>query len=424
MKPSQKIDFVPEDGIFFLALLLGNLRASLFFPLFPATTFFPLGAAWFEILAWALLTAVMVTTLVRKGSLARYWEMWRRHKMLTAFILLAGLSIAWSISIPASLFRWLELFFATTLALYFAMHYDLKHFLDLLAWGGAILVITSAFIVILQPEVGISSGFPYYGAWRGIFWHRNQFGNLMSLLNMAYLFSAARYFNEDRPQSFFWGFFYLLTLALVAFSKSATAIIVTVVINSAFVLVMIWLRIRHLLTKKHYYLLGSAAVIAIVVIFANLDFLLVLLGRGSNLTGRTDLWKYLLQNIVIKHPWLGHGFGAIWNIKAFRFSTSKIIGWPFDVLIGDNGYMDILLHLGAIGLALFLALLISAYIRALKFAANQPDLFAFFPLFFMLYATLANISFSLFMETEMLVWTIVVMIISARYVVASADSSI
>ena len=415
MKQSQNISILPEDGIFFISLLLVNIRASLFFPLFPETTLFPPGLAWLEILFWVLLTIAANRTMSRNKSLRNYFETWQNNKLIFAFILLAGISLAWSILFWASLFRWMELFLATAIAFYFVTKYNLKRFVELLSWGSAILVMTSIFIIILQPNIGISFGFPYYGAWRGIFWHRNQFGNLMSLLNMFYLFSSAQLFSKDRPQALFWGFFYLLTLVLVGFSKSATAIIVTSVINGLFTLLLIWLRIRHALTKTHYYLTGVIVTITSILIYINLDFLLGLLGRSSNLTGRTGLWIYLLENMVVKRPWFGYGFGAIWNIEDFRVLSSKILGWPFPILIGDNGYIDILLHLGIVGLSIFLAILVLAYMRAIQFAVKKTDLFSFIPVFFLIYATLANISFSLFMETEMFIWTILIFVIAGKY---------
>ncbi len=408
MKAFKRMHFSISDFIFLSSLFLANLRASFFFPLFPDTSLSPLGLAWVEILLWLALVFAAGLHLARRKLFSQYWQTGRRQIVVVIFVLFSFSSLFWSISPPSSLFRWLAFFLATLLAVYFAMIYGLQRMLLLLAWGGLIMTLLSIFTALLLPGFGVSDGFPYYGAWRGVFWNRNHLGTLMSMFNIVYLFLMVHYFLKDRPQSVFWGVSYLLTLALVLFSKSATALVVTVLLNSAFLLLLIWLKIRHLLTGKHYYALAGIFLVSIIALFINLDFLFGLLGRDSSLTGRIDLWQYLLQDVVSKHPLFGYGFGAIWNIRSFRVETASRIGWAFPVLIGDNGFMDILLHLGVIGLVIFLGILIAGYVRALKIIRSQIGILSFFPLFVLTYAILVNLSFSLFMETEFLVWMVVI----------------
>ena len=74
------------------------------------------------------------------------------------------------------------------------------------------------------------------------------------------------------------------------------------------------------------------------------------------------------------------------------------------VAISDNGFIDILLHIGVIGLILFLGAFVLAWVRSIRHALERRTLIDFFPLVFMLFAFIANISFSLFLETESFVW--------------------
>jgi O-antigen ligase len=89
------------------------------------------------------------------------------------------------------------------------------------------------------------------------------------------------------------------------------------------------------------------------------------------------------------------------------------VGWGFPVAIGDNGFLDILLHVGVVGFALFMGVLIFEFIQAARFARQSYTLASFFPLLFMIYAVMANISFSLFLETETFVWLVMIAVLFA-----------
>jgi O-antigen ligase len=150
---------------------------------------------------------------------------------------------------------------------------------------------------------------------------------------------------------------------------------------------------------------------ALILILSNLDLVFGLFNRSSTLTGRVGLWEYLLKGRIAQHPWWGHGFGAVWTFESFRIDVQQNIGWPSQPLIGDNGFLDILLHLGVIGLSIFLGILVIACIRSLRYAISHRTLESCFPLMVMVYAFFANISFSLFAETEVFVWFLIVSVL-------------
>jgi len=407
----KKLCISTDAGILIAILILANLRASIFFPLFPTTAFFPLGLAWIEIGLWGVVFLATARVLIRLNLVSDYWRVWRQTWLLGIFVLLALISLVWSGSFFVTLFRWLEFFFATTIAVYIGVRYDLRRILELLAWGGAYLALFCLLFALFLPPIGVAFGYPYYGAWRGVFWHRNHLGSLMALFNLFFLFQIAMNLRVDKAQTFLWGFFYLLTLSLVVLSRSATGAILLVFLNSAFILLLIWLQVKSRLRLIHYYVLCLGFLVALVIGFLNPDFFFSLFGREFTLAARIDLWNYLLKYVVIKRPILGYGFGFIWNDRMFRIETAEIVRWDFPVMIGDNGFFDILLHLGAIGLFVFLAVLGLACMRAIRFAFAEQTLIGFFPILFMAYALVANISFSLFMETEEFVWMLVVLML-------------
>ena len=128
------------------------------------------------------------------------------------------------------------------------------------------------------------------------------------------------------------------------------------------------------------------------------------------MTGRTSLWSNLI-GLAARRPWLGHGFGAVWTLDSFREEIRQLVGWTSQPLIADNGLLDIYLHLGITGLVIFSCVLMEAAVRVLLFGVRQKTLPGFFPLIVMVYAFFANITFSLFAETEVFLWFLIIAVL-------------
>jgi exopolysaccharide production protein ExoQ len=197
------------------------------------------------------------------------------------------------------------------------------------------------------------------------------------------------------------------------FAKSAAGYILFIVLHAVIFCSWLWLRFAERLQRKHYYIILGVFVAGSALILSNLDIVFGLFNRNSTLTGRVGLWDYLLKSMVSQRPWWGHGFGAFWTLDSFRENVRLHVGWASQPLIGDNGFLDILLHVGVIGLLIFLTIFITASIRSFRYAISHRTLMGFFPLMVMVYAFFANISFSLFAETEVFVWFLIVAVLFA-----------
>jgi exopolysaccharide production protein ExoQ len=84
------------------------------------------------------------------------------------------------------------------------------------------------------------------------------------------------------------------------------------------------------------------------------------------------------------------------------------VGWPFPIQMGDNGFIDILLHVGILGLGVFVVNCILMVVKTIKFVFRRRTLECFFPLIVMIGVLVANISFSLFLEVDAFVWLLMV----------------
>lgn len=87
-------------------------------------------------------------------------------------------------------------------------------------------------------------------------------------------------------------------------------------------------------------------------------------GRDATLTGRTGLWADILEN-ASKQPLLGVGFGAFWvgpiGYDLYPLSNwSKVTpGWRPNQ--GHNGFLDVYVELGLVGLCLTMGVIFAAF---------------------------------------------------------------
>jgi len=86
------------------------------------------------------------------------------------------------------------------------------------------------------------------------------------------------------------------------------------------------------------------------------------LNRSATLTGRTEIWAYLIP-LAMDDPILGHGFGGFWT-DAHRAASSSH---------SHNGYLDIILNIGFVGLFLFSLYLINCGRSACKLMKTNYD---------------------------------------------------
>ena len=77
-----------------------------------------------------------------------------------------------------------------------------------------------------------------------------------------------------------------------------------------------------------------------------------LLGREPDLTSRTPIWDMLLN--LAPRPWTGAGYESFWSGPRMSDIWMKMGTGSTGIIQAHNGYIDIYLNLGIIGLALLL----------------------------------------------------------------------
>jgi exopolysaccharide production protein ExoQ len=101
------------------------------------------------------------------------------------------------------------------------------------------------------------------------------------------------------------------------------------------------------------------------------------LGRQGNLSGRTDIWAAVIP--AVPNSLVGAGFESFWISPGARKVWSNLAAagwWHPEVLINEahDGYIEVYLNLGWIGVSLIALILISGYRRAGRALQRDPEL--------------------------------------------------
>jgi O-antigen ligase len=100
------------------------------------------------------------------------------------------------------------------------------------------------------------------------------------------------------------------------------------------------------------------------------DVLLGLLGKDETLTGRTDIWASLGEAIE-ERPVLGYGYLAFWGLDSEpRYWLERAVDW--NAPSGHNGWLDLAISLGVVGVAIYTIDLVITLWRAGRLSLSSP----------------------------------------------------
>lgn len=366
-----------------------------------------------ELIFWGLTIFLIIWELAAKKEFGEYIRRWKSLWPIVLLILLTFISSTWSIAPYISFSQSIILLSASIASVFVVFKKDINKCVFLLTIYSASVIALCYLLFFLLPYYGIMAEKPYYGAWRGIFWHRNYLGSFMAFASVVFLFNL--FFRERKS----WASIILnlaglaASIGLVFGSRSGAGILTLVLLIALAFLVFIWTRIKSRLKIWHYIVFGIVCLALILLVFTNLDFIFGLVGRNTSLTGRIPLWDILFKQYIKDHLWFGHGYGAIWTFEQFRVGLQNHLSWGYPVVIGDNGLIDILLHLGLTGAVLVVFILGYAFWFSVKYALHKKTGMAFFPLISIIFVLVSNISLSMLIELEFFTWSLLIMSILA-----------
>jgi exopolysaccharide production protein ExoQ len=97
------------------------------------------------------------------------------------------------------------------------------------------------------------------------------------------------------------------------------------------------------------------------------------LGRKSNLSGRTEIWAAVIP--AAPNALIGAGFESFWSSRNVLEFQRRLSGWwhPEELNEAHNGYIEVYLELGWVGVSLVGMILINGYRQAIKAFVVNPQ---------------------------------------------------
>jgi len=340
--------------------------------------------------------AVAFVLLVKRRSL----EWATKDKLMLLLVVVAVISISWSEDPTTTLKRVLALLGTVVVGIYLASNYSFKDLIKLLAWSLGLVAVLSIGVALLAPSYGIMSDLSP-GSWQGIYTHKNILGRIMALGAISFFLLAT---TATKHRLIGWGGFLLLTLVVIK-SHSLTALLALVAVLALFPAFMA-MRRRPVLIPIVIAVcvaLGSAT----LWLSDSTDDLARALNRDVTFSGRVDLWQSAAL-VIGKSPWLGHGYGTSWVTGGEDATTDIAKFSEWNAPDAHDGFLTIALDLGVSGLALFVVgYAVTARRAFVRFRVDQT-IEALWPLLFLCFLLLTNLTESMFLRYNSIDWTLYV----------------
>ncbi len=215
------------------------------------------------------------------------------------------------------------------------------------------------------PQLG--RGFSRGGnpTWTGVATDKNALGMLSLLIGLASIFRFLQLRGKkkgtvSKGQFIALGSLIVMTVYLLWEANSATAFACFFLAGTPMVLTYLFPWARKPLFVN-LMIVGALGVSA-SALFLNVGSGMVEnLGRNSTLTGRTDIWRSVLP--MVQNPLIGTGYESFW-LGPRLVAVERLIDQTINQ--AHNGYIEVYLNLGWVGIALLAAVLISAYRRVIS----------------------------------------------------------
>lgn len=327
--------------------------------------------------------------------------------------ILAVASVFWSNSPVTSLKAGLILLFYNLFSVYIVNKFT---------WASIAACLRLIFFIVGTSSFFIFSGYVTNdggdgGGLAGILASKNSLGYLMSLAVVVYFIEAyrtkkGRLFNT--AMALFSGL-----VMLSAKSGGAMALLFGLVVLTAAALLMEKLNVRYIPLVSVLLAIGFVA--ACIFVWSSTPLILNALGEDTGLTGRDKIWG-AAWTAIRENFWLGLGpysFWQPWKDNADNPSLVYLIDQGMTLFIAPHahqGFLDVMVDLGFLGLMAFAGSLVIAVNQARSFFLRTRRLESFLPLLLIAYVFIQNISESRLLKPNFvwLTYTVSVVALSCQ----------
>jgi exopolysaccharide production protein ExoQ len=321
-----------------------------------------------------VLMAVALMVLLKRGR--QSIAILRSNAPILLFFLYCAISLLWSDYPEVAFKRWFKALGDLMMVMIVLTEPDkLAAVKRLLARTGFVLVPLSVLFIKYYPDLGRTyTGWGSTTNWRPVFVGVATDKNMLGMVCLTIgLGSVWRFLQALREKKFAWrrmlfarGVLLGMVMWLFWISDSVTSM-ACFLMAAGLMVVTSTPSLARRISVVHLFVAGIIFVSLFGLFFDPTGNLVHAMGRNSTLTDRTGIWKVLLTIPV--NPVLGTGFESFW--LGDRLNTV----WRFypGVQEAHNGYLEIYLNLGWMGVALLAVILVAGYRNAVTAFHQDPD---------------------------------------------------
>ena len=294
--------------------------------------------------------AIVVIGIIPILILSRFQAITRLFKKDKLFILLAAWTMAsciWS-QLPFISLQWSSIAILNIgLAFYLFLRFTPEQQLRLFLLLGSVCVLLSIFLALALPNYGIDHTVDT-NAWRGMYAQKNMCSMVTEFLLIPGLYASV---TSLRGKLFRLAYI-CLSVFLIIMTQSASGKVTLIALFFYYVAMKLLARLRR--NERVLLLLGGSLLAAISAagVLSTFTEIALFLGKDPTLTGRTVIWEAMIPS-VMKHPLLGYGYRAFW--RGFQGESANVsLASHWAVPSAHNGFLEILITLGLIGVGLVL----------------------------------------------------------------------
>jgi O-antigen ligase len=313
--------------------------------------------------------ALGIIVLITRGRIVV--NLLRANLPILIYFIYCGTSALWSDYPDVSFKRWFRAVGDIVMILIVLSDPDwILALKRLLSRVGILVIPLSVLFIRYFPELGRSYSRGGAPSWTGVATDKNALGMLCLILGLASLYRFLEIYTgkeefRKRGPLFAQAILFLLTLYLLVQANSATAAACFGLAAGPMVLTYLfsWARKPAMLR----FIVIAVIVVPFSSMFLGLGSGLVQdLGRDTTFTGRTAIWHYAIP--MVPNSLLGAGFESFWLGHRIT-DMERLIGQGVNQ--AHNGYIEVFLNLGYIGVFLLAILLITGFRRILPDVRSQ-----------------------------------------------------
>jgi exopolysaccharide production protein ExoQ len=307
-----------------------------------------------------------ILLLVALGVLVRRWRQTARFLRANAPVLLffayCAISIFWSDYSFVAFKRWTKAI--GDLAIVLVVITDLEPTVAIqrvLARMAFLLLPLSVLLIKYFPDIGRSynpwTGVPFYG---GVTTFKNQLGETCLVAGLGsvwcFVMTCRERKGRDRLRHLA-AHAIIIGMAIYLFLIANSVTSFSCFVFGSTLIVLTSLRLIRRRPAAVHLLVSGLIALALCAIFLPGANLVQSVGRDSTLTGRTAIWAASMS--VVRSPLIGAGFESFWTgDRLTRIWT--LIDEP-GIQEAHNGYLEVYLNLGWLGVILLTVLIIGGY---------------------------------------------------------------